>query len=1312
MSTKSLLGIGLAAGLAALAVATFNPKPTEWQIENVPVRKLQPPELPEMAAAPSLPGKAARGEFERLPQPPPRFEIWTLQGEGEPQATRSDNESERFARAVPASLTALASLSRGDRVLLPLPGGTPATGKLNLVQRASDGVLRMGGELPEATGGSFSLAMRDNQIEGVVLLPEQEIACTITNQSDGALLLREKPLAEVICFPLPRMEGEPAASPPLGAIEAPPVLSSRPEATAVLYLDFDGETVTDPSWNGGNTVVAEASPLTSAQIIEVWHRVKEDFWPFAIDVTTDVNRYHNAPVGRRMRCIITPTDTAYPGVGGVAYVNSFSRAGALFSSTIPCWVFNRGVVGIAEAVSHELGHTLGLLHDGRTSPAEVYYYGHGIGPVGWAPIMGVGYYQPVVQWSKGEYLYANNQEDDLAIIGRAQNGFGFVPDDAGDTRDSAVLLNAPEGQVNQVGVISSDSDVDYYLLLLSSSGLLSLSAKPASVAPNLDILIELQDSTGAVLAASNPDLEFGAGIVRNLEPGTYYLKVQGTGRGDVLGDGYSSYGSIGHYSLTGTLGEILINGGFESDYTGWARWGNQQISSRASEGVKAVQFNSGQTSPDGVLTQGFATTPGQGYTIAMNVGADWGTPSTQQRLQITLQGSSTLLSETVVVFGTGNSSSKYISTNFTFVADSTSTTLTFRDVSTTGLNVDLLLDNVRVTVALPVVTLYSPASVVGEHGPAIMHSSRRHHTATLLADGKLLVAGGGDHHDSLLAQAELYDPATGTWSLTGSLVTPRRLHQAVLMADGRVLIAGGLNGTIPVGWDELPLSSAEVFDPATGMWSATASMSSVRYHFAMALLPDGRVLVAGGMIDGGPRLASSEVYDPVSGTWTPTGSLNFPRSGPSTTLLANGKVLVAGGFNGTDMRTAELYDPVSGAWEVTGSMNKERVGHTATLLGNGVVLVAGGVVDPGGAELYDPVAGTWSRTGSLHHYCFSHTATLLTDGRVLVTGGTRNGATALFASEIYDPAAGAWSKTESLISARYDHTATLVAGGAVLVVGGYEYDGSGRVSIPEFYDPGTGAWMAMGAFTFRRSGSTGEFLQVNFSSSGTATSGADYTDLGDSVVFRSGEPVALLPVSIVADQEVEPNETVVLRLEPGANYATGTSSSARMTILDNTEPGGTVEFKSATYAVAENEGSVRVYATRTGASSGPASVVYATADETAIAGQDYTAVSGTLNWAAGDTVEKFFDVPIIDDSSSDGDQTFTLRLSGATGATLGSPNATVITISGLGTRCFELQRAGPIIGHRRCGAFANFRQPHRRVFGRSDCALPDDEFLC
>jgi hypothetical protein len=240
----------------------------------------------------------------------------------------------------------------------------------------------------------------------MILIPAERIAYVISEQPDGEVLMQEKPLSEVICFPYRRADDEPvAAAGESDPQESPPILSSRPGATAVLYLDFDGETVTDPSWDNGNTIVAQPSTLTSAQVTEVWNRVKEDYWPFNIDVTTDVTRYNNAPVGRRMRCIITPTNWQLGGAG-VAYLNSFAQAGkGQFSSTIPCWCFNTDVVGVASTVSHELGHTLGLRHDGRTSPVEEYYTGHGSGAVGWGPIMGSGA-QQLEQWSKGEYLNA------------------------------------------------------------------------------------------------------------------------------------------------------------------------------------------------------------------------------------------------------------------------------------------------------------------------------------------------------------------------------------------------------------------------------------------------------------------------------------------------------------------------------------------------------------------------------------------------------------------------------------------------------------------------------------------------------------------------------------------------------------------------------------------------------------------------------------------------------------------------------------------------------------------------------------------
>jgi hypothetical protein len=522
-----------------------------------------PPPLAQSAS----PAAAAAASSVSAPSP---AQLWAAPGEttGEKLDPKSVSYAEAQGEGVkpkgrsspfdPGSLTPLAALRRGDNVVLPLLGGEQVTGKVNLVQQEA-GWVRVGGELTGPRSGSFSLGSSGKNAGGTILLPQEQIAYAITEQPDGQVVMQEKPLSEVICFPIPRPRDEPvAAVRGFGPQEAPPILSSRPGAAAVLYLDFDGETVTDPNWNSGNTIVAQPSSLTSAQITEVWNRVKEDYWPFNIDVTTDRNRYNNAPVGSRMRCIITPTDTAAPGFGGVAYLNSFDKAGSLFSSTIPCWVFNSSVVGVAEAASHEFGHTFGLYHDGRTSPAEAYYQGHGTGAVSWGPIMGCAYTPLVVQWSKGEYASANNQEDDLAIIANAVNGFGYVADEAGNSLGSAGTLNAPGGAVNQTGIISpaeggGNNDVDFYAFT-AGVGVVIINANPASISPNLDILLQVQNSAGTVVASSNPDTALNATVSCGIGAvGTYYITVQGTGRGAVLGDGYSNYGSIGHYSLSGTV---------------------------------------------------------------------------------------------------------------------------------------------------------------------------------------------------------------------------------------------------------------------------------------------------------------------------------------------------------------------------------------------------------------------------------------------------------------------------------------------------------------------------------------------------------------------------------------------------------------------------------------------------------------------------------------------------------------------------------------------------------------------------------------
>jgi len=343
-----------------------------------------------------------------------------------------------------------------------------------------------------------------------------------------------------------------------------------------------------------------------------------------------------------------------------------------------------------------------------------------------------------------------------------------------------------------------------------------------------------------------------------------------------------------------------------------------------------------------------------------------------------------------------------------------------------------------------------------------MTTARSSHSATLLTNGQVLVAGGYGYDGSPTNSVELYNPSNGTWTVTGNLDTGVAVHTATLLPNGNVLVAGGFNESTN---GEVYLTSAELYDPTLATWTNTGAMITPHCLHTATLLTNGRVLVAAG--SDGFSTTNAELYDPASGYWTNTGSLVSARQSHTATLLPNGKVLVVGGYYATNgggaiLSSAELYDPATGIWKATGSLETARYSQTAILLTNGKVLVAGGCGSNNSlssAELYDPATETWTNTGAMSTPRFEHTATLLPNGNVLVAGGynvTNNGGGVFLASaEVFDPARGTWTNTFPMDTPRYGHTATLLLDGQVLVAGGFNDADTGLTSAELFSTNGT-----------------------------------------------------------------------------------------------------------------------------------------------------------------------------------------------------------------------------------------------------------------
>ena len=436
-----------------------------------------------------------------------------------------------------------------------LADGRVAKGAVEMSRRDSVGMLWVRGTLTEPEAGSFyfqrqTVEGKAGWLVGYALLPSSGIAVKLVpgGPAHGAVM-EQTIIDKVVCAAIndPSPPEQHPTNVPVPSYQTVTPLNSLPGAVAVIYLDWDGEAGPFGMWGNFD---AAPSGTSNTDIFAVWKLVAEDYLPLNINVTTDRQVYDRAPEGSRIHCIITPTTIVAPGVGagGGSVVGSFSWTGDPI-----CWAYILSGKNSAEVISHEVGHTLGLLHHGIL-PAQEYNNGWGTGVTSWAPIMGTAYGKNLSQWCAGDYANASNPgQADITAMCTLNNNVAVRTDDGGDTaataRDLEILA---DDSVSNRGIIETSTDVDAFHFS-TSGGTIAINVNTVADAPNIDLLAELVDvSTGNVVLSDNPDLALNATLSATLAAGDYLVKVSGVGRTDPA-TGYSNYGSLGSYYITGTV---------------------------------------------------------------------------------------------------------------------------------------------------------------------------------------------------------------------------------------------------------------------------------------------------------------------------------------------------------------------------------------------------------------------------------------------------------------------------------------------------------------------------------------------------------------------------------------------------------------------------------------------------------------------------------------------------------------------------------------------------------------------------------------
>jgi hypothetical protein len=345
-------------------------------------------------------------------------------------------------------------------------------------------------------------------------------------------------------------------------VQSQPKLNSHPSAKPTIFIDFDGHFIEGTSWNRSGSFYCQPAGMSDAQVINIFNRVAEDFRPFNVNITTDSTVYLAAPIANRVRVVVTPTSDWYPGVGGVAFTGSFT-----WGDDTPAFVFTDKLgfraKNIAECISHESGHTLGLSHQAKynetCSLVANYNEGTGNGEIGWAPVMGNSYGKNLSGWNNGPTPYGCTQEQDNLSIITSRNGFTYREDDhSNDPNNGPSEMIAEDNLLRAEGIISTNTDKDAFKFNLRQKSNIQIDALPFSVGvnnegANLDVKVVLLNEAMEIIGEYDPKNILHVSIDTVLNRGVYYAIVSGAGNPNT-----TNYGSLGSYTISAMFSPMAV----------------------------------------------------------------------------------------------------------------------------------------------------------------------------------------------------------------------------------------------------------------------------------------------------------------------------------------------------------------------------------------------------------------------------------------------------------------------------------------------------------------------------------------------------------------------------------------------------------------------------------------------------------------------------------------------------------------------------------------------------------------------------------